>query len=132
MGFLDKAKQLADQAQQKLDDVQKDFNKQSPGQQQEAGAPPVEYDKHGRPIQPSEPEAPVAPPATEEHAPPPQAAPPGEPAHQASPPPPPRPRGGGRPGRAGSAAPGRRAPAGPGGADSRSGPSAGAECVRGR
>jgi hypothetical protein len=95
MGFLDKAKQLADQAQQKLDEVQKDFNKQSTGQQASGpptqDAPAVEYDKHGRPVQPSEPEAPVAPPAAEQPAPPPQAAPPGEPAQQAEPAPPPAP-----------------------------------------
>jgi hypothetical protein len=90
MGFLDKAKQLADQAHQKLDEVQKDFNKQSTGQQQQGDAPAVEYDKHGRPVQPSEPEAPVAPPAAEQPAPPPQAAPPGEPAQQAEPAPPPQ------------------------------------------
>jgi hypothetical protein len=90
MGFLDKAKQLADQAQQKLDEVQKDFNKQSTGQQQQGDAPAVEYDKHGRPIQPAEPEAPVAPPAAQQPAPPPQAAPPGEPAQQAEPAPPPQ------------------------------------------
>jgi hypothetical protein len=90
MGFLDKAKQLADQAQQKLDEVQKDFNKQSTGQQQQGDAPAVEYDKHGRPIQPAEPEAPVAPPAAQQPAPPPQAAPPGEPAQQAEPAAPPQ------------------------------------------
>ena len=51
-GLLDKAKQAAQQAQEKLDETQKNFNKQ----QAESGAPPagapaVEYDKHGRPIQ---------------------------------------------------------------------------------
>jgi hypothetical protein len=71
MGFMDKAKQMAEQAQKKLDDVQQDFNqKQGQGQQQQ-GAPAVQYDKHGRPIQPGEPEAPVSAPA----APPPEAAP---------------------------------------------------------
>jgi hypothetical protein len=91
MGFLDKAKQLADQAHQKLDEVQKDFNKQATGQQQQGDAPAVDYDKHGRPIQPAEPEAPVAPPAAGQPAPPPQAAPPGEPAQAAEPAPPPQP-----------------------------------------
>lgn len=48
MGFLDKAKKAAEQAQKKLDDVQRDLNA-SPG----GGAGPasgVEYDQHGRPI----------------------------------------------------------------------------------
>ena len=48
MGFMDKAKKMAEQAQAKLDDAQKQFNS---GQQQGQGAgPAVEYDKHGRPI----------------------------------------------------------------------------------
>jgi hypothetical protein len=56
MGFLDKAKRVAEQAQAKLDEAQKNINKS--GQQQPgAGGPIVEYDKHGRPIQ----SAPVAP-----------------------------------------------------------------------
>ncbi len=47
MGFLDKAKKLAEQAQTKLDEVQGQFNQQ-PGA---APAGPVtEYDKHGRPV----------------------------------------------------------------------------------
>jgi hypothetical protein len=52
MGFLDKAKKLADQAQEKLDDVQKQFNeKQGAGSGgTQAGPPPVEYDQHGRPV----------------------------------------------------------------------------------
>ena len=56
MGFLDKAKKMAEQAQAKLDEVQGQINKSSPPTQQESG-PVVEYDKHGRPIQP----APVTP-----------------------------------------------------------------------
>jgi hypothetical protein len=48
MGFLDKAKKLAEQAQSKLDDVQAQFNeRQSAGSP--SGSPAVEYDKHGRP-----------------------------------------------------------------------------------
>lgn len=50
MGFLDKAKKLAEQGQAKLDEAQKNINKghqQQPG----AGGPIVEYDNHGRPIQ---------------------------------------------------------------------------------
>ena len=54
MGFLDKAKKLADQAQTKLDEVQKQFNEtqgsSGGGSTMSAGAPPVEYDNHGRPI----------------------------------------------------------------------------------
>jgi hypothetical protein len=49
MGFLDKAKKLAEQGQAKLDEAQKNINK---GHQQQAPSGPiVEYDKHGRPIQ---------------------------------------------------------------------------------
>jgi len=50
MGFLDKAKQMAEQAQEKLDETQKKFNE---SQQQRAvtntpAGPPVEYDANGR------------------------------------------------------------------------------------
>jgi hypothetical protein len=57
MGFLDKAKKLADQAQTKLDEVQKDFNaKQRAGEGGAAGGgSPVEYDDHGRPVAVPEP-----------------------------------------------------------------------------
>jgi hypothetical protein len=54
MGFLDKAKKMAEQAQAKLDEAQKQFNT---GQGEQRQGPVVEYDKHGRPI-------PSAPPAT--------------------------------------------------------------------
>jgi hypothetical protein len=57
MGFMDKAKKLADQAQTKLDEVQKQFNEgqASSSNQASAGPPPVEYDQHGRPVaQPSD------------------------------------------------------------------------------
>ncbi len=61
MGFLDKAKKLADQAQTKLDEVQKDFNSQQGKTGQGGqGGPAVEYDQHGRPIG----GAPAQPPAT--------------------------------------------------------------------
>jgi hypothetical protein len=61
MGFLDKAKKMAEQAQTKLDEVQKQFNE---GQSGSSGsqAPPVEYDKHGRPIRTEAPAESVAPP----------------------------------------------------------------------
>ena len=59
MGFMDKAKKMAEQAQAKLDEAQKQFNS---GQQQGSGAgPAVEYDKHGRPI-PQAPAEAAAPP----------------------------------------------------------------------
>src|ERR687889_2644847 len=73
MGFMDKAKKLAEQAQQKLDEAQQNFNQggSTPGQQ---GA--TRYDEHGRPVQdappagtappPSADPAPPAPPATPE------------------------------------------------------------------
>ncbi|HWT91856.1 MAG TPA: hypothetical protein VN238_02585, partial [Solirubrobacteraceae bacterium] len=49
MGFMDKAKKFADQAQSKLDDVQKQFNEQQ-GSQGGSNQPVVEYDQHGRAI----------------------------------------------------------------------------------
>jgi hypothetical protein len=60
MGFLDKAKKLADQAQSKIDEVQKDFNSnQSSSGAGASGPAPVEYDQHGRPIRSDAPSAPV-------------------------------------------------------------------------
>ena len=68
MGFMDKAKQLAEQAQQKLDETQKNFNKSnSPEGQPEGGG--VKYDAHGRPIQEAPPAGATAPPAAEPAAP---------------------------------------------------------------
>jgi hypothetical protein len=75
MGFMDKAKKMAEQAQAKLDEVQGQINKSSPPTQQHDG-PAVEYDKHGRPIQPA-PVTPDAPPVAT--AGPPPAATPGVP-----------------------------------------------------
>ena len=61
MGFMDKAKKLAEQAQTKLDEAQKQFNEsQSSGTSQ---GPPVEYDQHGRPIRNEEAPEPAPPPA---------------------------------------------------------------------
>lgn len=59
MGFLDKAKKLADQAQTKLDEVQKDFNaKQGTGSGgPSGGGAAVEYDQHGRPVSATPPSA---------------------------------------------------------------------------
>jgi hypothetical protein len=59
MGFMDKAKKMAEQAQAKLDEAQKQFNERQ--QQGESAGPAVEYDKHGRPI-PQEPTEAAAPP----------------------------------------------------------------------
>ena len=85
MGFMDKAKQLAEQAQQKLDEAQKNFNQSSSPESQPQGDA-VKYDQHGRPIQEATPAGATAPPAAE------PAAPAEEPAADA-PPPPPKPAG---------------------------------------
>ena len=69
MGFMDKAKKLAEQAQQKLDDAQKNFNQSDSPQSQPQGDA-VKYDAHGRPIQDTPPAGATAPPAAEPAAPP--------------------------------------------------------------
>jgi hypothetical protein len=84
MGFMDKAKKMAEQAQQKLDEVQKEFNQgQSSPQPQ---GPVTQYDKHGRPVPPADaaPPGPSAPPA-------PATQPQGDPLAASAPPPPPAP-----------------------------------------
>jgi formin 2/WAS/WASL-interacting protein len=88
MGFMDKAKKLAEQAQEKLDEVQKQFNESPPGSTAPQG-PAVEYDQHGRPIRREEPAAtpPHGDPLEGDAAPPPTPAPP--PAAAAAPPAPP-------------------------------------------
>ena len=48
MGFLDKAKKLAEQAQTKLDEVQKQVNTGGTSGTMRPSGPVVEYDKHGR------------------------------------------------------------------------------------
>ena len=68
MGFMDKAKKLAEQAQQKLDEAQTQFN-QNAAPQSEPQQGGVQYDAHGRPVeqapqvdpqaQPSAPQAPA-------------------------------------------------------------------------
>jgi hypothetical protein len=64
MGFMDKAKKLAEQAQQKLDEAQDSFNQgASPQHTPDPGA--VRYDEHGRPIRDETPAAATAPPAAE-------------------------------------------------------------------
>jgi hypothetical protein len=85
MGFMDKAKKMAEQAQTKLDEVQKGFNEGqgSQGSSQNAGGVQVQYDKHGRPVPPADtaPPAPSAPPA-------PPVQPHGDPLAASAPPPP--------------------------------------------
>jgi len=49
MGFMDKAKKMAEQAQAKLDQAQQQFNSGQSSSAPPAGAG-VEYDQHGRPI----------------------------------------------------------------------------------
>jgi hypothetical protein len=68
MGFMDKAKQLAEQAQQKLDETQKNFNKSNSPESQPQGDA-VKYDQHGRPIQDAPPAGATVPPAAEPAAP---------------------------------------------------------------
>jgi hypothetical protein len=79
MGFMDKAKQLAEQAQQKLDEAQKNFKQSSSPESQPQGDA-VKYDEHGRPIQEATPAGATAPPAAE------PAAPAAEPAAEEAPP----------------------------------------------
>ncbi len=50
MGFLDKAKQMAEQAQQKLDETQKQFNQGQAGRAGGGADGGVRYDSNGRPI----------------------------------------------------------------------------------
>jgi hypothetical protein len=63
MGFMDKAKKLAEQAQEKLDEAQKNFNKSDSPQGQTGES--VQYDEHGRPIQQETPAAATPPPPAE-------------------------------------------------------------------
>ena len=82
MGFMDKAKQMADQAQKKLDEVQSNINQgQQQGPQQDQGA--QKFDAHGRPIQ-VDPQAQPATPAQPE---------PEQTTDEPQPPPPPPPEG---------------------------------------
>jgi hypothetical protein len=107
-GAIDKAKHAAQQAQQKLDEKQNQFN-QGQGGQQQPGGTPVRYDKHGRPIQDETPAGATPPPSGEPAAPsaggpPPTAAPP-PPASPATTAPP----GGTEPAPAGAAPPAEHA-----------------------
>jgi hypothetical protein len=89
MGFMDRAKQLAEQAQAKLDEAQKQFNERQSGGSASQD-PAVEYDKHGRPIRregtESAPPAASPPPPTPPTASAPPAAPPTDSAPPAAPP----------------------------------------------
>jgi hypothetical protein len=49
MGFLDKARKMAEQAQAKVDEVQGQFNDAQRRRPPPPG-PRVEYDQHGRPV----------------------------------------------------------------------------------
>ncbi|MGI9081278.1 MAG: hypothetical protein ACR2FZ_03225 [Thermoleophilaceae bacterium] len=50
MGFMDKAKQMAEQAQQKIEDAQKQFNEGQAKKGAPAEGAGVRYDEHGRPV----------------------------------------------------------------------------------
>jgi hypothetical protein len=69
MGFMDKAKKLAEQAQEKLDEAQKNFNQGQGGSGSQPAQGSVQYDEHGRPIQQETPAA-ATPPPTASPAPP--------------------------------------------------------------
>ena len=107
MGFMDKAKKMAEQAQAKMDEAQKQFNDMQSG----GSAPPasqgpvVQYDAHGRPIG----DPPVAPGTGE----PPAPAGPAVGAPSRPTPPPRRPASAARSGTGSRARTGRCAPHGP-------------------
>ncbi len=77
MGFMDKAKKLAEQAQDKLDEVQKQFNEGQQGNDPSHPPAPVDYDQHGRPVR-AEPAPPPAEGVTPPHGDPVAPAPPSE------------------------------------------------------
>jgi hypothetical protein len=66
MGFMDKAKKLAEQAQQKLDEAQESINQ--PSQPTPPEGEGVRYDEHGRPVREDAPPASVTPPPAAEPA----------------------------------------------------------------
>ena len=77
MGFMDKAKKLAEQAQEKLDETQKNFNKGQGGSEGQPGqGGGVKYDEHGRPVEQETPAAATPPPSA---TPPADAPPPADP-----------------------------------------------------
>src|SRR4051812_50063855 len=92
MGFLDRAKQLAEQAQDKIDDVQKQFNDSQSAKSGSAGSEPArEYDKHGRPPGQTQPQATTQAAGAPHAAPHPGPPSPGGPEAPPPPPPPPPP-----------------------------------------
>ena len=99
MGFMDKAKKLAEQAQQKLDEAQTQFN-QNAGPQSPPQEGGVQYDAHGRPIQQDPPAGAASPPPAPATDPTPDPAAPAAPGseaveeREAEPPPRPAPSGG--------------------------------------
>lgn len=104
MGFMDKAKKMAEQAQAKIDEAQQQFNEmQSGGAAPPQSGPVVQYDKHGRPIgdppvapgtgEPPAPEAPTVGAPMPPSEPPAAAAPPPAPAPAPAPGPAPAPSG---------------------------------------
>jgi hypothetical protein len=126
VGFMDKAKKMAEQAQAKLDEAQKQFNSGQSGGAGQGGGPAVEYDKHGRPIQPS----PVTPDALATPTPPAATpgVPPTAPPEPVAPPEPPTPAGGpvpdpAAPGVPGTAPSAPATPPGPASAEDRNRPS---------
>ena len=50
MGFIDKAKKLAEEAQRKMDETQKRFKDRQQGGESQPGAGAVRFDEKGRPI----------------------------------------------------------------------------------
>jgi hypothetical protein len=63
MGFMDKAKQLAEQAQHKLDEVQQNFNKGGSTAGQQPGGD--RFDEHGRPVKDGPPAGDAPPPSAQ-------------------------------------------------------------------
>lgn len=79
---MEKAKKLADQAQQKIDETQKGFN-ENQAQKAGGGGAPARYDDHGRPIPTDTPPAGAATPPAADPA---VQAPPAPPAPGSAPP----------------------------------------------
>ena len=73
MGFMDKAKQLAEQAQHKLDEVQQNFSKGGSTAGQQPGGD--RFDEHGRPVKDGPPAGDAPPPSAQ----PPSGQPPSQP-----------------------------------------------------
>ena len=68
MGFMDKAKKMAEQAQAKIDEVQQGLHERQQGAGgEQAGGQAVEYDKHGRPTTQEAPAQPAAPATDPDH-----------------------------------------------------------------